>query len=100
MALSDSGVKASARDLITDFTQGEDRIDLGVIDAKTGGGNDDFSFIGVGNFTGAKGQLREFFSNGNTIVSGDVNGDGHADFSIALKGHLLLSGLQGDDFVL
>jgi hypothetical protein len=47
-----------------------------------------------------KGQLRESFSGGNTIVSGDVNGDGKADFSIALKGHFLLSGIEGADFFL
>jgi Ca2+-binding RTX toxin-like protein len=106
-SLSDSGPKASQRDVIIDFTQGSpgvgDVIDVSAIDAKSGAsnpGNDDFTFIGVSNFTGVKGQLRESFSNGNTIVSGDVNGDGHADFSIALKGHFLLSGLPGDDFVL
>lgn len=85
-------------DLITDFTQGapvvSDVIDLSLIDAKTGAGNpgdDDFTFIGVSNFTGVKGQLRESFKDGNTIVSGDVNGDGKADFSFALKGHFLLT---------
>ena len=106
-SLSDSGPKASQRDVITDFTQGSpgvgDVIDISAIDAKTGAsnpGDDDFTFIGVQNFTGAKGQLRESFSNGNTIVSGDVNGDGHADFSIALKGLFLLSGTPGVDFIL
>ena len=43
------------------------------------------------------GELRESFSGGNTIVSGDVNGDGHADFSFALKGHFLLT--AAGDFV-
>ena len=106
-SLSDSGPKASQRDVITDFTQGSpgvgDVIDISAIDAKTGAsnpGDDDFTFIGVQNFTGVKGQLRESFSNGNTIVSGDVNGDGHADFSIALKGLFLLSGTPGVDFIL
>ena len=97
-ALSDSGTKAASRDFITDFTQGApgvgDVIDLSAIDAKTGAGNpgdDDFNFIGVQRFSGTKGELRESYSGGNTIVSGDVNGDGTADFSIALKGHLLLA---------
>jgi Ca2+-binding RTX toxin-like protein len=100
VALSNSGAKASQRDLITDFIQGSDQIDLSQIDAKTSGGDDAFTFIGVQNFTGVKGQLRESFSAGNTIVSGDVNGDGNADFSIALKGHFLLSGVDGEDFFL
>src|SRR4029077_10368560 len=105
LALSDSGKTGATRDLITDFTQGapgvSDVIDLSTIDAKTGAGNpgdDDFTFIGVSNFSGVKGQLRESFSGGNTIISGDVNGDGKADFSIALKGHFLLTG--AGDFVL
>jgi Ca2+-binding RTX toxin-like protein len=102
LALSDSGPKASARDLITDFTQGgpgiSDIIDLSTIDAKTGGlPDDDFTFIGVSNFTGVKGQLRQSYSGGNTIISGDVNGDGKADFSFALKGHFLMSGVDGVD---
>ena len=103
-SLTDSGTTASARDLITDFTQGgigSDVIDLSPIDAKTGAGNpgdDAFAFIGTANFSGVKGQLRESYSGGNTIVSGDVNGDGQADFSIALKGHFLLSG-AGDFFL-
>jgi hypothetical protein len=62
----------------------------------TGAGNpgdDDFTLIGVSNFSGTKGELRESYSGGNTIVSGDVNGDGHADFSFALKGHFLLTGV-------
>jgi Ca2+-binding RTX toxin-like protein len=100
VALTDSGAGASQRDLITDFTQGIDQIDLSQIDAKKGGVDDDFTLIGVQNFHGVKGELRESFSGGNTIVSGDVNGDGHADFSLALKGHFLLSGVDGDDFFL
>ena len=47
------------------------------------------------NFHGVKGELRESFNGGNTIVSGDINGDRHADFSFALKGHFLLT---TDDF--
>jgi serralysin len=89
--LSDSGVKASTRDLITDFVASgpdADIIDLSAIHAKGGGA---LFFINFGHFEGAPGQVRESFSGGNTIVSGDVNGDGNADFSIALKGHLFLS---------
>jgi Ca2+-binding RTX toxin-like protein len=102
LALSDSGAPGVGRDVITDFTQGapvvSDVIDLSLIDAKTGvAGDQDFTFIGVQNFSHTKGELRESFSGGNTIVSGDVNGDGHADFSFALKGHFLLT--AAGDFV-
>jgi Ca2+-binding RTX toxin-like protein len=90
--LSDSGVKASTRDLITDFSQSDaDQIDLSPIDANGhAAGEGTFSFIGTDQFGGTRGELRESFSNGNTIVSGDVNGDGNADFRIALAGHILL----------
>jgi hypothetical protein len=47
--------------------------------------------IGLDHFSHHRGELRETISNGKTIVSGDVNGDGTADFGIALKGYHLLS---------
>jgi serralysin len=94
--LSDSGVKASTRDVITDFISAgpdADIIDLAQIDANgNAAGEGAFSFIGFNHFSGARGELREAFVKGNTIVSGDVDGDGHADFSIALKGNFVLSG--------
>ena len=65
--LSDSGITASTRDVITDFTQGQDHIDLSAIDAKTGGLDDEFSFIGGSNFGHHKGELRESFSKGDSI---------------------------------
>jgi Ca2+-binding RTX toxin-like protein len=94
--LSDSGTTASTRDVITDFDPEFDLIDLSFIDAKSGGIDDAFSFIGRANFSHHKGELRESFSGGNTIVSGDVNGDGKADFSILLKGHHLLDAFDFD----
>jgi len=94
--LSDSGVKASTRDLITDFVASgpdADSIDLAQIDANgNAAGEGAFGFIGFNQFSGTRGELRAAFSGGNTIVSGDVNGDGKADFAIALNGHLLLDG--------
>ena len=41
--------------------------------------------------------MREVLLGGNTVVSGDINGDGKADFNIALHGHLLLN---AGDFIL
>jgi Ca2+-binding RTX toxin-like protein len=94
--LSDSGLKSSTRDVITDFSQGEgDKIHLSAIDANgSAAGEGIFNFIGTDPFSHARGELRESYSNGNTIVSGDVNGDGKADFSITLTGHITL--LAGD----
>jgi Ca2+-binding RTX toxin-like protein len=83
---------AAARDSILDFSAG-DKINLVTIDANTAaGGNDKFSFIGSGAFTGKAGELRAYQGNGGWIVEGDTNGDGLADLSIAvqtLNGHAL-----------
>jgi hypothetical protein len=85
--LSDSGLTASSRDLITDFVRTVDLIDLSSIETAIG---HNFTFIEQNFFSHTAGQLRETYSGGNTIVWGDVNGDNKADFSIALEGHFLL----------
>jgi Ca2+-binding RTX toxin-like protein len=93
--LSDSGTTAATRDLITDFIPSDgDEIDLLNLEDSVG---QTLTFIGFQHFHHIKGELHEVFSNGKTIVSGDVNGDGKADFSIALKGHVVLA---SGDFVL
>lgn len=83
LTLSDS-VVGSHRDTIEDFKAGTDRIDLTAIDAIAGtASNDAFTFISTG-FTHLAGQVR--FDAVKHILSGDVNGDGLADFEIALAG--------------
>ena len=83
-------------DSITDFIRGEDKIDVSAIDAIAGGGNDAFVFIGSEAFSAA-GQLRQFDFGGGIMVEGDVDGDGNADFQIALLTPGLV--LTSDDFV-
>jgi Ca2+-binding RTX toxin-like protein len=97
-ALADSVVGANA-DRITDFSHAQgDRIDLAGIDAKfTVAGDQAFSFIGSAAFTGVAGQLHYWHDSGQTIVSGDVNGNGTADFNIVLTGTI---SLVAGDFVL
>jgi Ca2+-binding RTX toxin-like protein len=94
LSLSDSTVARSGRDVITDFDTLRDKIDLAGIDAIKGGGDDAFHLTGNNGFDGFTrhpGELGfKFTSGGDTIVSGDVNGDGKADFSILLKGDILL----------
>ncbi len=94
------------RDVITDFTQGEDMIDLSIIDADTAAaGNQAFTFLAsVGAaFTGIAGELNFAFEdlegtdNDKTIIAGDINGDQVADFSIELTG---LIDLTAVDFIL
>jgi Ca2+-binding RTX toxin-like protein len=95
--------RGAARDVITDFADGIDTINLLTIDAKTGAGNQAFKFIGVQHFHHKAGELRFFkhdtaaIINDKTIVQGDVNGDGKADFEIELSG---LHVLTATDFFL
>ena len=73
-------------DQILDLAAG-DVIDLSAIDANSGlGGDQAFSFIGSGAFTNTAGELRFATVNGNTMVYGDTNGDGTADFAISVTG--------------
>jgi Ca2+-binding RTX toxin-like protein len=90
-ALGDSPVGANA-DRITDFSHAQaDRIDLSLIDANTTlAGNQAFSFIGAAAFTHHAGELHATAAAGITTISGDVNGDAVADFSIALTGTIAL----------
>lgn len=81
------------RDVISDFAEG-DRIDLEAIDARSDqAGNDAFRYIGAQAFHDAPGELR--YAGGR--VSGDVDGDGVADFVIRV---LDAPRLDAGDFVL
>lgn len=83
-ALTDSGMTAASRDTIFDFDGAAgDRIDLRGIDANTAlAGDQAFTFVGTAAFSGRAGELRYQNTAGQTLVYGDVNGDGRADFSI------------------
>ncbi|MBX7457182.1 hypothetical protein K3152_02885 [Qipengyuania sp. 1NDH17] len=83
-------------DYITDFDQAEnDIIDLGAIDAIAGGGDDAFAFIGSAAFSGVAGELRISFDGTPdqyyTLIEGDTDGDGVADFMIWLDGQVELT---------
>ncbi|HZH50336.1 MAG TPA: hypothetical protein VEZ16_00495 [Microvirga sp.] len=80
-------------DMIMDFSaRQKDRIDLSRIDADTlRGGNQAFSFIGTGEFSGKAGELRYDRLESYTMIEGDVDGDGEADLAIALKGAFAVS---------
>ena len=77
-------VVGGQRDRINDFSQGVDTIDISGIDAIDGGGDDAFTFIGLSDFSGAAGEVNYRFAPSRTIVEGDVDGDGVADFNIEL----------------
>jgi hypothetical protein len=104
-ALSDSGMTVGTRDLIADFEQGSDIINLSFIDAITtnaAGTNDAFNFIGTNvPFTvGAAGQLHAFWSAIGQIIEGDVNGDAKPDFSIEIADPTHAITLSNTSFVL
>lgn len=79
--IAESTVGAGGRDVITDFSPFKgDRIDLRAIDAVQGGGDNAFQVVGA--FTKKAGQLVISESGDHHVVSGDVDGDGRADFAI------------------
>ncbi len=96
---SDSTVSSYGRDTIHDFSQvAGDRIDLRGIDAREASQADNaFVFIGTHGFSKQAGELRYSRSGSDTLLSGDTDGDGKADFAILLSGHV---GLQKGDFLL
>ncbi|MCP3733949.1 M10 family metallopeptidase C-terminal domain-containing protein [Sphingomonas sp. RP10(2022)] len=94
-------VAGSARDVITDFLSGTDKIDLSAIDANSSifaRGDQAFTFIGTGKFTAA-GQLRYSYQmiggKEYTVVEGNTDILNSADFSVALLGH---HNLTANDF--
>ncbi|MDQ1902648.1 M10 family metallopeptidase [Paracoccus sp. WLY502] len=83
-----------SRDVICDFTTGQDRVDLRSLDANSAIlGNQAFSYIGGKSFSATACELR--FDNG--LVEGDIDGDGVGDLLVELLG---VSALSGRDFLL
>jgi Ca2+-binding RTX toxin-like protein len=100
---SETGKTAVTRDIIRDFARGDD-IGLSAIDASSkAAGNNRFVFTGKSEFSDRAGQLRyetvneTGTRNDRTIIEGDINGDGRADFQIELTG---LKILAAADFIL
>ena len=86
-------------DTIADFSRLQlDKIDLSTIDAKAGTPliNDAFIFIVNAAFSNTAGELR--FDTTTSIVSGDIDGNGAADFEIQLTG--VTTNLLASDFIL
>lgn len=91
---SQARVNAEVAETIEDFSHAQhDKIDLHAMDANsTRTGNQAFHFI-TGSFTGHAAELR---FNGQ-FISGDVNGDGRADFRVQL---INVATMGAADFVL
>lgn len=89
-----SGLAATNADVILDFSTAQgDLIDLSGVDAirQTANVNDAFAWIGSGAFTKVAGQLRYVVTAGVGLVSGDIDGNGTADFAIRIDGGPALS---------
>jgi RTX calcium-binding nonapeptide repeat (4 copies) len=92
-------------DLIKDYRAAADldHIDLKDIDAKVGGADNKFVFVGTQAFHHSAGELHYVKHNNagtahdTTVIEGDVNGNGTADFQIVLSG---LHNLKAGDFIL
>ncbi len=96
---SETGATQGSRDTIRQFAHRVDEIDLKGVDASTkSAGNDDFDWIGSAAFHGIAGELHfRFVGAGTTLLEGDRNGDGKADFVIEFSNHVLIS---QDDLIL
>ena len=89
----------STRDTITDFTDGEDKIDVSDIDAKTSSGaDDDFIFRGTAAFSGA-GQIRVEKSGTDTIVYFNTNSSDGPEMVLILE-NTAPADLSANDFIL
>ncbi|MCB2093042.1 MAG: M10 family metallopeptidase C-terminal domain-containing protein [Rhodobacteraceae bacterium] len=73
---AEAGV-GSARDVISDFTGGQDQMDFTAMG---------MSFSGASSFSNTAGEMIALASGGNTILAGDIDGNGVADFEVMLLG--------------
>jgi len=87
-------------DRITDFSRDEgDKIDLSAFDADPSTAKRDaFTFVGTAEFSKRAGEVRIDTSGTYQVISGDLNGDGVADFTINVNKNF--GTLIATDFVL
>ncbi len=82
-SVADIGLTPGSYDIITDFVSQVDKINLVNIDANLNvAGDQAFRYVAAAAFSGIAGELRL----ADQILSGDINGDGLADFRLGLTG--------------
>lgn len=95
-ALNECGSSSTTRDVITDFTRGQDKIDLSTLDAKPNvAGDQAFSFVNA--FTANASAFQVRYSGG--IVYLNTDADSGAEYQIQLTGSVPAA-LAASDFVL
>ncbi|WP_319800866.1 M10 family metallopeptidase C-terminal domain-containing protein [Rhodobacter sp. KR11] len=98
-----SDTRTTAWDRVSDFVQGEDLIDLSLMDADAlAMGDQAFTFIGTAAFGLHAGEVRvSTGSAGYLRVLGDIDGNGSADFELRLDLQAGITGpLMASDFLL
>ena len=102
-SVEEIGAGETTRDVIWDFKPTADKINLGAIDANEQfAGNQAFQLLGFAEFTGKAGELRWVYEqradlSAVTLIEGDTDGDGVADFQLELNGRLPM---YAADFIL
>lgn len=93
----DSVAGTSGRDIVFGFEAGLDVIDLIQVDANANTtGNQAFTFIGTAAFSSIAGQLR-LVTGANSVLQGDLNGDGVADFEVQFNA---IASISANDILL
>ena len=101
LAVGDSGTTSTTRDIITDFVQGSDKINLSTIDADTSDGtNQAFSFVatkGTASSAVGTGEIRWYWENNagttndHTIIRINNDADATIEMTIQINGLINLS---------
>lgn len=95
-SVSESPASTTERDVISDFVAGQDRMDLFQIEAKIGGFNSHFEYIGAAKFSAA-GQIRAVQAGDNAVIFVNTSGQDGAEMSFVLK-NVQASDLAASDF--
>jgi serralysin len=88
--VADSGVGEGNRDLMDFAHSNWERLDLWRIDADVNTADDQAFFLGGSAFTNVAGELVQFVEGGHTVLAGDVDGDGVADFELEMMSDAVL----------
>lgn len=85
-AITDSSTTTADSDIIADFVDGTDKINVSAIDAITSSGTGDNAFTLDKDSSFSEGEYRVTTSGGNTIIEFNNDGDAGADMAIVLVG--------------